>query len=168
MGRGQTRQSTGDSAEPHGNLVLIVGASGAGKDSLIEYARARLQGDGRFAFVRRSVTRHSSIGEQSLFMTPAEFDSAFEAGAFALVGRSHGLGYGIPEGVRGAVAAGRVVVANVSRTVLPLAAAVARQRTVVEITVRPDVLAARLAARERETKQEIATRLARTVPIDCA
>ena len=38
-------------------LVLVVGPSGAGKDTLIAKAQAALKGDLRFAFVRRVVTR---------------------------------------------------------------------------------------------------------------
>ncbi len=57
-----------------------------------------------------------------------------------------------------------VVVANVSRGVI--AAAVQRYDTrVIEVTAPPEVLAARLASRGRETAGDVARRLSRTAAI---
>ena len=48
-------------AEPIGPgwLVLIVGPSGAGKDTLIKIARRNLANEGRVKFPRRVVTRRA-------------------------------------------------------------------------------------------------------------
>ena len=40
-----------------GSLVLVVGPSGVGKDTLIGGAKQALENDRRFTFVRRVVTR---------------------------------------------------------------------------------------------------------------
>ena len=56
------------------------------------------------------------------------------------------------------------MVANISRAMI-LAAAAKFPVTVLEITAPPEVLAARLAARGRETAADIAARLAREVPL---
>ncbi len=146
-------------------LVVVVGPSGAGKDTLMERARAALHGDDRFRFVRREITRPADAGgEDHVAVTPAEFAARRAAGAYALAWEAHGLGYGIPAGVAGDLAAGRVVVANISRASIAEAAALF-PTLVLEITAPAEVLAARLAARGRETAADIAARLKREVAL---
>lgn len=146
-------------------LVLVVGPSGAGKDTLMEAAQARLAGDGRFRFVRREITRAAEAGgEAHLAVSEADFVSRAASGGYALHWRAHGLGYGIPADIAEDLAAGRVVVANVSRGVLTEASGRYPVR-VLEISAPIAVLAARLAARGREDAADIAARLARAVPL---
>jgi ribose 1,5-bisphosphokinase PhnN len=57
------------------------------------------------------------------------------------------------------------VVANVSRGVIAKAAAASGRVWVLEVTAPADVLASRLAARGRETAEDVARRLARTMVI---
>jgi ribose 1,5-bisphosphokinase len=57
-----------------------------------------------------------------------------------------------------------VVVANVSRGIIVEAARLARVR-VIEVTASADILAARLAARGRETSEDVARRLNRNATI---
>jgi len=146
-------------------LVLVVGPSGAGKDTLMAGARAALADDARFRFVRRVITRPAEAGGEDHTPIDAEgFARALAAGEFALSWEAHGLRYGIPADIAADLAAGRVVVANVSRTVIA-AAAERMPVTVLEITAPPDVLAARLAGRGRETAADIAARLKREVTL---
>jgi phosphonate metabolism protein PhnN/1,5-bisphosphokinase (PRPP-forming) len=144
-----------------GILVLVVGPSGAGKDTLMEGARAALVGDSRFVFVRREITRPAGAGgEDHVVVTADEF--AARRDHYALSWEAHGLGYGIPCDIAAELEAGRIVIANVSRTVIPRAAA-RFPVLVMEITASPAVLAARLAARGREGAADQADRLARRV-----
>jgi ribose 1,5-bisphosphokinase len=139
-----------------GRLVLVAGPSGAGKDTVLNYAKARLAGDPGFVFSRRVITRPADASEDHEPVTEAEFFRR----RFALSWQAHGLHYGIPAGIETDLAAGRTVIANVSRGVI----AGARQNhrcLVIEITAPPAVLAARLAARQREAAADIAARLAR-------
>ena len=46
-----------------GRLVLVVGPSGAGKDTLIGLARAACADDGNIVFPRRVVTREASASK---------------------------------------------------------------------------------------------------------
>jgi ribose 1,5-bisphosphokinase len=142
-------------------LVLVVGPSGAGKDTLLEAARQALADDPRFRFVRRVITRSSDAGGEA---HEAVTDTQFAARAFALAWQAHGLRYGIPDDIATDLAAGRVVVANVSRGVIAEAAGRFPVR-VIEITAPPNVLAARLATRGRESAADVAARLSRTVAL---
>lgn len=146
-------------------LILVVGPSGAGKDTLLDGARARLAGDARFHFVRRAITRAgTSGGEAHEALTEAQFAARDAAGGFALSWQAHGLSYGIPADIAASLAQGRAVIANVSRAVI--AQAVQRFPTrVIEITAPPEILAERLGSRGRESEAGIAARLVRRVAL---
>ena len=101
-----------------GRLVLVVGPSGAGKDTLIGVAKSLCAGNPRIEFPRRVVTRPSSAFEDNLAMTSAEFDAAAGQGAFALQWRAHDHAYGVPLKIDDDIRAGTTVVINVSRSIL--------------------------------------------------
>lgn len=147
-------------------LVAVVGPSGAGKDTLLAGARARIgPGDGRFRFVRRGITRPASAGGED--HDPLERDTFLrlrDAGGFALWWEAHGLLYGVPRDIEADLDAGRCVVANLSRAVLGEAHRL-YPLLVLEVTAPAAVLAARLAARGREDADTIAARLAREAPL---
>jgi ribose 1,5-bisphosphokinase len=146
-------------------LVLVVGPSGAGKDTLLGAARAALADEPRVRFVRRAVTRRASGPEtDEAFLDEAEFRARRDANGFALWWQAHGFFYGVPAGIERDLAGGRIVVASVSRGVLAEAAARFPVR-VVEITAPPEILARRLAARGREDAEGVAERLSRIIAI---
>lgn len=146
-------------------LVAVVGPSGAGKDTLMDAARARLAGDARFVFVRRTITRPADAGgEAHEPESEAGFALRLAAGGFALHWRAHGLLYGIPRAIEEDLAAKRVVIANLSRGALAEAAACYPLRVLL-ITAPIALRAVRLAARGREDVADVAARLAREAPL---
>ena len=146
-----------------GAFIAVVGPSGAGKDTLIDYARKALSDEAGVEFVRRVITRPcDGETEDHDSLTAEAFEDALEAGAFALAWGAHGLRYALPASAGFAVAQGRVAVANVSRAVIAALRDRYAKVVVVEITAPPDVLAARLAARGRETGGAVEARLGRT------
>ena len=147
-----------------GTFVAVVGPSGVGKDSVIGYAKERLDAAGRVVFVRRVVTRQADDGsEDHDSMDVAEFEKAERSGAFALNWDAHGLRYGLPVALENDIAEGRVVVANLSRGVIPALLERYRDAVVVSVTAEREVIAERLANRGRETLETIARRLQRSV-----
>jgi ribose 1,5-bisphosphokinase len=139
-------------------LVLVVGPSGAGKDTLLDAAKQALADNGRFHFVRRVVTRPQDAGGEA--HEPAT-EVEFAQRDFALQWEAHGLRYGIPAD---AITDGIVTVANVSRTII-FEAATRFPVRVIEVTASQDIRTARLTSRGREDAAEIAARLARSVAI---
>ncbi|MET0596810.1 MAG: phosphonate metabolism protein/1,5-bisphosphokinase (PRPP-forming) PhnN [Mesorhizobium sp.] len=152
-----------------GAFVFVVGPSGAGKDTLLAHARAQLSGEPRISFVRRVVTRLADAGtEDHDTLSDAAFEEAEARGAFALTWSAHGLRYGIPQGVDRVVAGGGVAVANGSRGAIPALRSRYVNVVVAEITAAPEILAARLAARGRENRQQIGSRLQRAARLGAA
>lgn len=149
-----------------GRLVLVVGPSGAGKDTLLKGARAACAFDPAVVFPRRAVTRPRSDAEDHDSTDAPAFERAASAGAYALSWQAHGNSYGIPATIDQDIRAGRTVVCNVSRTVVESA----RQRygfvTVVEITAPEQVLQSRLTSRQRGSDGDIAQRLERSAQIE--
>jgi phosphonate metabolism protein PhnN/1,5-bisphosphokinase (PRPP-forming) len=145
-----------------GLLVLVVGPSGAGKDTLMAGAAAALAQDPRFRFARRVVTRPAAEEDHEV-ADAASFAARRDAGGFALHWEAHGLQYGIPADITDDLGSGRVVVANVSRAVLAEAAA-RYPATVIEVTAPEALRIRRLHARGREAPADIGARLRRAVP----
>jgi ribose 1,5-bisphosphokinase len=148
-----------------GTMVVVVGPSGAGKDSVMSYAARHFAGEPRLGFVRRVITRPPDAGgEAHEAVDAAGFQARAAAGAFAVSWDAHGLSYGIPRETLDRLSEGMTLVANGSRSALPAFAAAYERLKVVLITARADILAARLAARGRESTEAIARRLDRAVP----
>lgn len=152
-----------------GAFIAVVGPSGAGKDSVMDYARAVLEKDPYIEFIRRIVTRPAQAGsEEHDTMSVEEFEQAQKEGAFSLIWRAHGLLYGLPADIDAKISAGKIIIANVSRRVLAQIEDKYEISAFINITAQPEILAKRLAMRGRETEEDIAKRLSREVPISAA
>jgi len=149
---------------PGGILVLVVGPSGAGKDTLLRLARDALAGDIRFLFPHRHVTRRSDSHEHVEERTPEAFAREKAAGGYALSWAAHGQLYGVPRSIEAALELGKVVVVNVSRSVVGEALANYKQVVAVAITAPAAKLAERLLRRGREPPADILARVTRAAP----
>ena len=71
-------------------LFLIVGASGVGKDSILDGVRLRLQRSEQFIFAKRTVTREKDLGGE-------DYDSVTEDRF-----QRNGSGWAVPHRLAGA------------------------------------------------------------------
>jgi len=152
---------------PGRRLILVVGASGVGKDSLLDGARRALAGRDDIVFPRRIITRPPGLGgEDYIAVSEAEFLELQRQSRFALHWSAHGLHYGISRDIDEDLRQERKVVVNASRAILDAARRQYHALRIVHVTAAPAVIAARLRQRGRETEAEIAARLQRAVPAD--
>ena len=149
-----------------GHLVLVVGPSGAGKDSVINAAKAALADRPGYVFARRIITRPSDPdSEVHDTVDEADFERLRRKGAFFLHWGAHSLRYALPGSLAADLAAGSTVIANVSRAVIAEAQAKHRHTTVAFITASQAVLEERLLARGRENRDAVRQRLARSAAL---
>ena len=158
---GPARQRT-DNAVAGGQLVLIVGPSGSGKDTLIAWLCERLGNRQDVMFVRRTVTRKAdSTLEDHATMSSAEFRQAEEQGRFAVTWHAHGLRYALPAATLDHVHRGGTAIANGSRNAIGDIEKAFGNVLLISLTVDPDELRRRLLDRGRESPEEIEKRLDR-------
>jgi ribose 1,5-bisphosphokinase len=156
-----------DSIGP-GRLILVVGPSGAGKDTLLGLARSACADDKDVVFPRRVVTREASASEDNAQLSPEAFREALQQGEFAMHWEAHGHSYGLPRTIDDDLRAGHTAVVNVSRTVIDTARRAYANVIVIAITAPPDVLAERLKMRARGSDGRVDQRLSRTVDATAA
>jgi ribose 1,5-bisphosphokinase len=146
-----------------GRLVLVVGPSGAGKDTLLGLAKVACADDGNIVFPRRIITREASASEDNEEVSPGTFQEALARREYAMHWEAHGHCYALSRAIDDDIRAGRTVVVNVSRTVIGAMRRAYTDVVVVSITAPPDVLAERIAMRARSSDGRLESRLRRTV-----
>lgn len=143
-----------------GCLIAVVGASGVGKDSVID---GLLSSSATLKRAKRVITRDPQLPSEDFYpLNTAQFDRAVTDGDFCLHWRAHDLSYGIPKHVLSQVQNGDYVIANLSRSVLLQAAEQFPNLFVLHLSAQPATLAKRLITRGRETESEVVARLARS------
>lgn len=152
-------------------LIWLTGASGSGKDSLLDALRQT--NPARLLVAHRYITRPAQAGgENHIALSDAEFAYRRECGLFALHWQAHQYQYGIGVEIDLWLSAGMDVVVNGSRSHHPQAQQRYGDRLLpVCLQVSPAVLAQRLRQRGREDEEQIAQRLQRAsampVPAAC-
>jgi ribose 1,5-bisphosphokinase len=150
-------------------LIYIVGASGVGKDSLMHYARQRLNGSAPVLFAHRYITRPvAGISENHIALTPEEFQLRKAGGLFTLDWESHDLYYGIGREIIDWMRSGFHVVVNGSRQYLPIAKERYPHLVTIIIEADREIILQRLQNRGREDAGDITNRIKRQPPLDKA
>ena len=149
------------------NLFYVIGASGAGKDSLLSYVREHLDHNANAIFAHRYITRPADAGgENHVAISEEEFVQRKQRRCFAMSWYSHATYYGIGVEINHWLSQGLDVVMNGSRAFLSQAAQLYHELVPVLITVEAEVLRSRLEARGRETAAQIEERLFQAVKLE--
>ncbi|NAO98800.1 ribose 1,5-bisphosphokinase [Vreelandella titanicae] len=142
-----------------GRLIYLIGASGVGKDSLLQAAR---RAHPEWLVAHRYLTRESGVDEDCVALSNAEFAVRRETGLLCLDWHAHNLNYGVGVEVESWLARDTIVLLNGSRRALPKACDRFGEALLpVVITAPTEVLRRRLIERGRESPCEVEHRLGR-------
>ncbi|MGF1683951.1 ribose 1,5-bisphosphokinase [Photobacterium minamisatsumaniensis] len=142
-------------------LFYVIGASGAGKDSVLQAARELWPG--KMMVAHRYITRAAEAGgENHVELSAAEFLQRKSQGFFAMDWQANGYSYGVGKEIDIWLSQGVDVIVNGSRAYLDTAITLYGDKLIpVMIDVKPAVLEQRLYKRGRESDSEIVKRMAR-------
>lgn len=135
-------------------IVLIVGPSGVGKDTLINSLKGKIDA----VFVKRHITRMPNFSEQNYFVDDAEFDRMEREGFFISSWSAHSNRYGI---AKDEIKNGLNII-SVSRSVIEDFEKKVDDVVTINVTLSKDALYQRLKNRSRESETEILERLNRS------
>lgn len=142
-------------------LILVVGPSGSGKDTLLRGLKKQFNGNNCLDFVRRYITRPPDSNEDNYYVDRNCFKILKHNDFFISDWKAHGNEYGIP---RNALAAGNGIqrrLCSISRDAIADFEDVYDNVIVLQITASQDVLRQRLMGRGREKDEDVKKRLAR-------
>ncbi|MFA5406572.1 MAG: phosphonate metabolism protein/1,5-bisphosphokinase (PRPP-forming) PhnN [Candidatus Nanoarchaeia archaeon] len=135
------------------HLILIVGPSGSGKDTIIDYACNKIP----LNKIKRFITRPKNDFEDFESVTDDEFESM----EFFISWEAHGKKYGIP-----LLDPDKNYIINVSRNIINKIKERYLNTIVIELTARLEILRKRLTQRGRDPPSEVEARLKRDIIID--
>lgn len=143
------------------NIVLIVGASGSGKDTLLNNAKRSFQNRDDIFFARRYVTRSPDSHEDNYYIEPEAFRLLKRADFFVSTWKAHDNLYGIPRNIVSKNRQDSTVICSISRTAIEDFEYSFHWVTTIQVIARQEILRERLASRGREHELDIEKRLAR-------
>lgn len=156
----ESMQNSRDSGKHRGRLLLIVGPSGSGKDTLIDWLKSRYEQDERILFVQRVITRKpDATGENHIGLSPHSFEVMKKQGRFAVSWAAHDLQYALPIEALHHVENGGIAIANGSRRALADITRIFSTVQILHLLVERKALEARLVARGRESPDQVRQRL---------
>ncbi|MGB7402861.1 MAG: AAA family ATPase [Arcobacter sp.] len=135
-------------------IVLIVGASGVGKDTLLKNIQNKIQAN----FVKRYITRKPDENENNYYIDELAFERLKKDDFFISTWEAHNNKYAIS---KNHIRDGLNII-SISRGAIKDFENSFKNVTTIEITLPKEVLYKRLKNRARENEEEIQKRLNRT------
>ncbi|MFX1391775.1 MAG: phosphonate metabolism protein/1,5-bisphosphokinase (PRPP-forming) PhnN, partial [Promethearchaeota archaeon] len=145
-----------------GILILVVGNSGSGKDSIISGVAEKYSTELKKVYMpKRYITRPPSETEKNISITSEKFKEMLEEGKFALNWHIYGLDYGVPIEIDDWLKKEYCVLVNVSRNVVKKTKEIYANVKVVFIYVPLGITVNRLESRGREDLKLLKDRIER-------
>jgi ribose 1,5-bisphosphokinase len=135
-------------------IVLIVGPSGAGKDTLLRNIKDKIDAN----IIKRYITRKPTPDESNYFLDIEAFEILEKNGFFISTWRAHNNRYGIP---KNQIKDGLNII-SISRGTIKNFEEKDKNVTTIEVTVPKEILYERLKKRGREGEENIKKRLNRS------
>lgn len=137
-------------------IVLIVGPSGVGKDSLLKFAKNSLENE--VNFVNRYITRRPDLNESNFYVDDYAFEILKHNSFFISSWYAHNNFYGI---AKSSIKSGLNII-SISRAKIKDFENFSNSVFTINISVPKEILKERLENRGRETSLEIEKRLKRS------
>ena len=138
-----------------GQLFLIVGNSGSGKDALIKEALDHWPANlPPVKIPRRYITRPPHETEPFISVTEDEFKKLKADGKFCLDWFIYDLYYGVPDEIMNWVENGDLVLVNVSRNIIPEARKKYPEMKLIFVSVPFEITQSRVKSRGRESEND--------------
>ena len=145
-----------------GLLILIIGNSGSGKDSIMRGVKERYPSDLKSLYLtQRYITRPYSDTEDYIAIKPEDFKKLSLQGELVLEWHIYGLDYGIPIEIDDWLKRGHPVLVNVSRSIVKKARRIYQNILVVFIDVPFEITLKRVKERARESGIRLEERILR-------
>ncbi len=139
----------------HGQLFLIVGNSGSGKDALLKEVVKRWPPSvSPIRIPQRTITRPTHDSEPFTSVTPEEFAALKQRGEFCLTWHVYDTDYGVPAAILDWLDEGISVIVNVSRDIIPQARQLVKDLKVIFVAVPLEISLQRMSARRRESAND--------------
>lgn len=143
------------------NIILVVGPSGSGKDTLLRSARNSLLGKDSIAFARRYITRPPDENEDNYYIDTIGFAQLERSGFFLSTWQAHQNQYGIAEHMLSTHNSYSTIVCSISRSAISDFDHSYDNTLTIYVTAEKEILKQRLLKRGRESQADREKRLAR-------
>lgn len=144
-----------------GRLFFVVGPSGAGKDTLLQWVKDNLPATTELDFAKRTITRPAHDSEVHEALSQEAYWQAAAAGHFCMQWQANGLCYGIRRHIEVKLKCGRDVIVNGSREYLPQLKQLFPDAKIIWIMADPEQIRQRMEKRQRESGAALLNRIDR-------
>ena len=147
--------------ETNGQLFVVVGPSGSGKDTLLKKVINKIPNS---ILVKRYITRKKDIkNEDHYSISIKNFEDKIAKKFFFIYWKAHGFSYGIPYKEIKKIKQGKKVIFNGSRKILFKIKKKVNNVKIINITASSTIIKRRLVNRAREDKKSIIKRIKRKI-----